>query len=475
MKKNRLLRVKSIDMSIRDYIILSLMLFLIIVVMIIIKINDISVMNNQYKIYNETMKKTSYNQNTILGRYFEEKIDNLKMISLFPQVYEMDQNTQENFLKNRSDLLKLDQIFIVDTDGKGYYFDEEAIKDQKTEKFFNDIMENDVYISEPYYIENKKTMIVTLCVSIYDETGIKVGVLCGTLDLLSVHQNLCDSNTIIGSESFLIDKNGIYYTDKDMNNVFCRKSIFEEVGSDYSLVSQAIINKSEISGQIIRDGVKCQAIIAPTAFSPNIYIVQSIPDKLIIANMESLNLLQNILIVTILELLGCILYIIFLWRKSNKKIKTDALTGCNSRAAIDLVMHKLQNDRSHDIAIVYMDLNKFKFVNDTYGHDKGDELLCIFSDVINSILGKSGLVGRMGGDEFICIMLDTTKDEFDIIWKKVEEELEKRSKKLDFEYTITSSYGYACKNKDDTTDLINIMNMADEAMYKYKTERKLAR
>ena len=205
------------------------------------------------------------------------------------------------------------------------------------------------------------------------------------------------------------------------------------------------------------------------------YIVQSIPDKLIIANTQSLKIWQGILIVMIFGLLGCILYIIFLWRKSNKKIKTDVLTGCNSRAAIDSVMNRLQNDRRHDVAIVYMDLNKFKYVNDTYGHDKGDELLCIFSDVINSILGETGIVGRMGGDEFICIMLDTTKDEFDIIWKNVERELEKRSKELDFEYIITSSYGYACRCKDDATDLIKIMNIADEAMYKYKTEKKLAR
>ena len=244
-------------MSLRDYLILSLMILLVIVVLIVININNRSVINNQYKIYNETMKKTSYNQNVILGRYFEEKIDNLKMLSLFPEIYEMDSDIQYSFFKNRSDLLKLDQIFVVDTDGNGYYFDEDALKNQRSEKFFESIMENDVYITEPYYIENKQTMIVTLCVSIYNEYGTKVGVLCGTLDLLSVHQNLCDSNTVIGSESFLINEKGIYYTDKDMNNVFYQKSIFDEDGNDYSLVSQAITNKSEISGQIIRDGVNC--------------------------------------------------------------------------------------------------------------------------------------------------------------------------------------------------------------------------
>ena len=122
--------------------------------------------------------------------------------------------------------------------------------------------------------------------------------------------------------------------------------------------------------------------------------------------------------------------------------------------------------------IVYMDLNRFKWVNDTYGHDKGDLLLQLFTSVLNQTFGVDGFVGRLGGDEFIAVLLDTTEEELKELWENVEELLVDRSKELDFPYIMSSSYGYAFREKGEDISLHEILKEADKKMYEYKISHK---
>ena len=107
-------------------------------------------------------------------------------------------------------------------------------------------------------------------------------------------------------------------------------------------------------------------------------------------------------------------------------------------------------------------------MNDTYGHDKGDELLCIFSKAIEATFGRVGFVGRMGGDEFIAILLDATESQIQELWKALEALLKEKSGKLEFDYEITSSYGYATRAVYGEESLSLILQYADERMYEYK-------
>ena len=167
--------------------------------------------------------------------------------------------------------------------------------------------------------------------------------------------------------------------------------------------------------------------------------------------------------------------IILRWRKSDERINTDVLTKCYSRAAVEKMLDRLEHERKHSVAIMYMDLNKFKYVNDTYGHEKGDELLRIFASVLRQTLGREGLVGRVGGDEFVAVFMDKSSEQLETMWSEVIRELQKQSKTLDFEYTISSSYGYAIRKIGDSDSLFQLMRMADERMYAYKTSHRMAR
>ncbi len=97
-----------------------------------------------------------------------------------------------------------------------------------------------------------------------------------------------------------------------------------------------------------------------------------------------------------------------------KLAQVDALTGLANRAGF---MHKLgaamrqSAEHGHLMAVMYMDIDHFKPVNDTYGHDVGDQLLKAFSARLTQTLRASDTVGRMGGDEFTIIMEQIARPE----------------------------------------------------------------
>lgn len=168
----------------------------------------------------------------------------------------------------------------------------------------------------------------------------------------------------------------------------------------------------------------------------------------------------------------CIFRMVYSWKKSDQKIYRDKLTKCNSRAAFFDLLEHLEGNYKHRITIVYMDLNDFKWVNDTHGHDMGDELLKIFSEVLVKTLGREAFVGRVGGDEFVAVLLDVKDTELFELWKTVERALIEQSAKLPFEYRISASYGYASREKGAKDKINDITTRADQKMYEYKTRMK---
>lgn len=139
---------------------------------------------------------------------------------------------------------------------------------------------------------------------------------------------------------------------------------------------------------------------------------------------------------------------------------------------MESLIAKLEHSGKNQVTICYMDLNKFKSMNDTYGHDMGDKVLCIFSKVLMEVFNKKGYVGRMGGDEFMVILLNTKEEEVLELCHEIERLLKIKSEKLEFEYSISTSYGYATRLKGEKESLQNIINKADENMYRFKEEHR---
>lgn len=149
----------------------------------------------------------------------------------------------------------------------------------------------------------------------------------------------------------------------------------------------------------------------------------------------------------------------------------DHLTGLYNRAfAFDYISQKLKEAaRTHSItAILFVDLDNFKLINDSYGHDKGDQVLVVTANAIKNTLREQDLVARVGGDEFI-VALDGDLQISDIkdIANKVIHNLKAEIAKMNLKSNVTASIGVSICRKGNT-GVSELIRQADAAMYKSK-------
>ncbi len=154
-----------------------------------------------------------------------------------------------------------------------------------------------------------------------------------------------------------------------------------------------------------------------------------------------------------------------------KRAYTDDLTQLNNRRFCSEYMKNLELDEESRYTIVTFDLNDLKKMNDRYGHIQGDLLIKKAAELIQDIFSVSGVVGRIGGDEFIAL-LDTE----DITY--VESLLEKLKCRVDEanqsipELNLSISYGYATRSEIDKNMTEKVYQLSDKRMYEYKRRYK---
>jgi diguanylate cyclase (GGDEF)-like protein len=123
--------------------------------------------------------------------------------------------------------------------------------------------------------------------------------------------------------------------------------------------------------------------------------------------------------------------------------------------------------------VLYADLNRFKYVNDTFGHEQGDLLLITFARVLSRVFdGTLGFTARAGGDEFVVIMTEVSEAVVLEAWQQVELELIEESRRLPYCYWITSSHGVATRAAGEEKSLEALVREADQAMYLCKQKFK---
>jgi two-component system, cell cycle response regulator len=151
---------------------------------------------------------------------------------------------------------------------------------------------------------------------------------------------------------------------------------------------------------------------------------------------------------------------------------TDFLTGLNNRRYIDELLGNIFNNADIDKAsLLMMDLDRFKRINDTYGHDHGDEVLKKTAEMIRRSVNNSAVIGRYGGEEFLAILLNTEKEEALNIAEKIRSTMSNNEFILDGKKEhITISIGISILIKSErkygTTN--QWLQTADTALYKAK-------
>ena len=151
---------------------------------------------------------------------------------------------------------------------------------------------------------------------------------------------------------------------------------------------------------------------------------------------------------------------------------SDPLTGLPNRRAIEeWAGRQLRGAARHGFAywVVLADLDSFKRINDTYGHEGGDALLQKFAEILKTVIRASDICGRLGGDEFLLVITHVESESINKTVERFREKLAAQQFQIGGELvTITASFGIAGFHGKEILDFNTLVRRADKALYAAK-------
>lgn len=154
---------------------------------------------------------------------------------------------------------------------------------------------------------------------------------------------------------------------------------------------------------------------------------------------------------------------------------TDDLTGLyNRRAFFVLAKQQLRIARraKREMFLFYADINDLKRINDIFGHQEGDKALIDAAVVFKKTFRESDIIARIGGDEFVVLITETTIESKEVLVKRLQENLEVHNLQKNRKYRLYLSIGVAFCDPQHPRSLDNLIAQADKLMYDQKGERR---
>ena len=155
---------------------------------------------------------------------------------------------------------------------------------------------------------------------------------------------------------------------------------------------------------------------------------------------------------------------------SSQLIISDELTGITNRRGFNLLAQKALNISYREkkpSVLVFFDLDKFKDINDSFGHTEGDNVLKIFSKNMENTFRESDIFARIGGDEFIVLLSNINYHDANMLINRFKKSFDKFNKSKQ-EYQITFSFGILEINLEENLNLEELTKKVDKLMYENK-------
>lgn len=133
---------------------------------------------------------------------------------------------------------------------------------------------------------------------------------------------------------------------------------------------------------------------------------------------------------------------------------------------------KLADRSARSASLIYLDIDRFKTINDTLGHHVGDRALLVVADTLRDTFRRSGLIARMSGDEFAVLAFDTSQQNAETLVERLRTELTRVNATTRERFQLTVSIGLARYNGEDVVTIDELLKQADAAMHEEKQSKR---
>jgi diguanylate cyclase (GGDEF)-like protein len=178
-----------------------------------------------------------------------------------------------------------------------------------------------------------------------------------------------------------------------------------------------------------------------------------------------LALLETMIAALIYPLRNAILY-----KRAIEKAHKDTVTGVSNRTAMDTNLYQevdLAGRHSQNLSLILLDIDRFKQINDTYGHIAGDTILKRVAESMSETVRGSDIIYRFGGEEFVVVLRSTNHEGAMLLAERIRADVELMHVKYDdLSIQVTLSAGVSSYQSEDTTK--SLLERCDSAMYQAK-------
>ena len=153
----------------------------------------------------------------------------------------------------------------------------------------------------------------------------------------------------------------------------------------------------------------------------------------------------------------------------------DELTDIsNRRGFMLLAQHSLNLCARYGLpaTLVFIDLDGFKKINDTFGHSEGDRALADFAENLRDVCRDADIFARLGGDEFVLLLADANKEMASRVVDRLYSRVEELNKGITRGYQFSFSHGVVAFDKDKNPEISDMLSVADSIMYRLKKSKQ---
>lgn len=155
---------------------------------------------------------------------------------------------------------------------------------------------------------------------------------------------------------------------------------------------------------------------------------------------------------------------------SNRITTADVLTGAMNRRMFNNLLDGLHNQTEY--ALAFIDMDNLKVINDTYGHNEGDNALCALVEIIEQVIKSPDVIARYGGDEFVILFNTANPSIIEGKISEIEENRVRYNEEHDIPYEVDFSISYDIYDSEKYSSAHDLLKYVDNKMYDVKYKKK---